>query len=269
MRTSVYVDGFNLYYGAVKGTPFKWLNPVELARRALPAANKVERVKYFTARVSGAADPDAPRRQHVYLLALDTLPEVEIIYGHFLSKTIWRPITNFPVAGAQIRSPVSVSIPSGNHRVDGGSLNVPATLQVSVYPPRGMPRAKGVGPLGDALVAEVHAMEEKGSDVNLAAHLLNDAWKARHENRSLRAPATGRQVIDYGCCGFATTWTRQSCRPNWRCRATWPGIRDNDPAAVPLRDCEAALERAHGFLFQRTEKISRFRLHRSKHTARC
>jgi uncharacterized LabA/DUF88 family protein len=27
------------------------------------------------------------------------------------------------------------------------------------------------------LIAEVHAMEEKGSDVNLAAHLLNDAWK--------------------------------------------------------------------------------------------
>lgn len=179
MRTWVYVDGFNLYYGALKGTPFKWLNPVELARRVLPAVNKVERVKYFTARMSGAVDPDAPRRQHLYLLALDTLPEVEIIYGHFLSKTIWRPITNFPVAGAQIRSPVSVTIPSGNHRVDGGSLNVPATLQVSIYPPPGKPRAKGVRrPLGDALVAEVHAMEEKGSDVNLAAHLLNDAWKA-------------------------------------------------------------------------------------------
>ena len=26
MNTYVYVDGFNLYYGAVKGTPYKWLN---------------------------------------------------------------------------------------------------------------------------------------------------------------------------------------------------------------------------------------------------
>ena len=25
-RTVVYVDGFNLYYGAVKGTPYKWLD---------------------------------------------------------------------------------------------------------------------------------------------------------------------------------------------------------------------------------------------------
>ena len=32
MRTRVYIDGFNLYYGAVKGTSFKWLDLVELAR---------------------------------------------------------------------------------------------------------------------------------------------------------------------------------------------------------------------------------------------
>ena len=26
MRTYIYIDGFNFYYGAVKGTPFKWLD---------------------------------------------------------------------------------------------------------------------------------------------------------------------------------------------------------------------------------------------------
>lgn len=26
MRTNVYVDGFNLYYGALRGTPYKWLD---------------------------------------------------------------------------------------------------------------------------------------------------------------------------------------------------------------------------------------------------
>lgn len=108
MRTWAYVDGFNLYYGAVKGTPFKWLDPVELARRVLPAGHVIERVKYFTARVSGAADPDAPRRQHAYLSVLQTLPEVALHFGRFLAKTIWRPITNFPVAGARIHSPVAV-----------------------------------------------------------------------------------------------------------------------------------------------------------------
>jgi hypothetical protein len=26
MRTYVYIDAFNLYYGALKGTPYKWLD---------------------------------------------------------------------------------------------------------------------------------------------------------------------------------------------------------------------------------------------------
>jgi hypothetical protein len=178
MRTFVYVDGFNLYYGAVKGTPYKWLNIVELAKRVLPASCSVERVKYFTARVSGADDPDTPKRQHAYLSALKTLPEVDILYGRFLAKTIWRPLTNFPVAGAQIHSPTVVSLPAGHHSVKGGSLTVPATLAVNIYPALGAKRKGAPRPLLDALIAEVHTMEEKGSDVNLAAHLLNDAWKA-------------------------------------------------------------------------------------------
>lgn len=185
MRTWAYIDGFNLYYGAVKGTPFKWLNPVELARQVLPAGITVERVKYFTARVSGAADPDAPRRQHAYLSALRTVPEIEIHFGRFLAKTIWRPITNFPVADATIESPLAVTLPAGQHKVTGGSLIVDAILPVQKYPPRNAARKNGCPrPLPKALITEVHSMEEKGSDVNLAAHLLNDAW-----NRSFDAAA--------------------------------------------------------------------------------
>ncbi len=26
VKTNFYIDGFNLYYGAVKGTPYKWLD---------------------------------------------------------------------------------------------------------------------------------------------------------------------------------------------------------------------------------------------------
>jgi len=53
MRTRVYVDGFNLYYGALKGAKFKWLNLVELARNMLPTDHKLDRLIYFTARSSG------------------------------------------------------------------------------------------------------------------------------------------------------------------------------------------------------------------------
>ena len=62
IKTWIYVDGFNLYYGAVKNTPYRWLNVANLASLLLPSSHTVDKVKYFTAHVSGAADHDAPRR---------------------------------------------------------------------------------------------------------------------------------------------------------------------------------------------------------------
>ena len=35
-QTIVYVDGFNFYHGAVKGTPYKWLDLAALCQRMLP-----------------------------------------------------------------------------------------------------------------------------------------------------------------------------------------------------------------------------------------
>ena len=177
MRTRVYVDGFNLYYGAVRGTPFKWLDPVRLSRLLLPPGCAIEKLNYFTARVSGISDPGAPARQHAYLSALRTLPQVELHFGSFLAKTVWRPLTNLPVAGRRIDAPQPVTLPEGHHPVAGP---VRRTLAVGSYPKRGgagkSRRRRPGAPRPDTLVAEFHAMEEKGSDVNLAAHLLNDAW---------------------------------------------------------------------------------------------
>ena len=165
-----------MYYGALRGTPFKWLNPVELSYRLLPAGHTIDRLYYFTARVSGVLDPGAPARQQIYLSALNTLPEVKIHYGSFLAKTNWRPLTNLPVANKRIDAPKPVTLPAGNHSVAG----LRKTLPVGGFSIDGAgkkKRRKVVRPLPDAIIAEVHTMEEKGSDVNLAAHLLNDAWK--------------------------------------------------------------------------------------------
>ena len=175
MKTRIYVDGFNLYYGSLKRTPYRWLNIVELARQLLPASHAVDKLNYFTARVSGVSDPQAPARQQAYLNALGTLPEVEMHFGSFLSKTVWRPLTNLPVSGQPIHTPTPVTLPAGNHQV-GGS----ATLPVGSYPTQNtgrQRRRKTTTPLPNAVIAEVHTMEEKGSDVNLAVHLLDDAWK--------------------------------------------------------------------------------------------
>ncbi|HLA82533.1 MAG TPA: NYN domain-containing protein [Thermoleophilia bacterium] len=126
-KTYVYVDGFNLYYGAVKDTPYKWLNIRRLCDLLLPA-HSIARIKYFTARVSARKDdPDKPTRQQIYLRALRTLPDLEIVYGSFLSHDVMLPLTE---------------------------------------PSPGGPR-----------FARVTRTEEKGSDVNIAAHLVYDAYQ--------------------------------------------------------------------------------------------
>ena len=131
MKTIVYIDGFNLYYGAVKGTPYKWLDVLALCRFLLPK-NQIVQIKYFTALVSARPhDPDQPNRQLLFLRALRTLPNLEIIYGHFLEHVVSMPLA---------------------HPTPGGPKYV-----------------------------QVIKTEEKGSDVNIAAHLVNDGYKRRYE----------------------------------------------------------------------------------------
>ena len=182
MKTRVYVDGFNLYYGAVKQTQFKWLDPVRLSRLLLPTTCTIDKLLYFTARVSGKVDNEAPARQETYLKALRSLPETEMHFGNFLGKSSWRPLTNLPVAGRSITtSQGAVTLPAGNHPVAGARPN---TLPVGNHGNRSQNhkrRGRPAQPLPHAVVAESFVLEEKGSDVNLAVHLLNDAWQDRFE----------------------------------------------------------------------------------------
>ncbi len=128
MAANVYIDGFNLYYGAIKDTPNKWLDLEALCHRLLPK-DDIKRIRYFTAKVSARpGDPQQPQRQQTYLRALATLPSVSIHYGHFLTHPVRMPLVNPPRRGSK--------------------------------------------------TAEVLKTEEKGSDVNLASHLLLDAFQS-------------------------------------------------------------------------------------------
>lgn len=85
-RAIVYIDGLNLYYGALKGTPYKWLDLEQLCRRLLPEYDLVG-IKYFTSRVlSLSYDPNAPQRQDIYLRALATLDPLLFIYFGKMKK---------------------------------------------------------------------------------------------------------------------------------------------------------------------------------------
>lgn len=125
LRTSVYVDGYNLYYGSLKKTPHKWLNLLELCKAYLPN-NDIISIKYFTAKISARPnDLQQPARQDAYLRALETIQCLEIILGHYLSHKVTARLANPPLIGSKY--------------------------------------------------VEIIKTEEKGSDVNLATHLLNDA----------------------------------------------------------------------------------------------
>lgn len=98
MVTNVYIDGFNLYYRALKGTPFKWLDLRKLAETLFPH-DTIHKVCYFTARLDARPDdPNQPRRQLIYLRALETLPDFEVHYGAFRSGVKRRPLAE-PVPG--------------------------------------------------------------------------------------------------------------------------------------------------------------------------
>ena len=92
MRTNVYIDGFNLYYGALKGKSYKWLDPRRLAAELLPR-HEIGKVCYCTARLEDERGNSGPRRrQNIYLRALRTLPNLEIVFGTFRKRTKRRPL---------------------------------------------------------------------------------------------------------------------------------------------------------------------------------
>lgn len=83
-RVSVYIDGFNLYFGICDlHARYKWLDVHKMSQAMLKGQQVLIDVKYFTARISG--DPTKESRQRRYLDAIDTTP-VQVYYGHYLGK---------------------------------------------------------------------------------------------------------------------------------------------------------------------------------------
>ncbi|MGC9409969.1 NYN domain-containing protein [Streptomyces sp. DZ1-3] len=101
MTANIYIDGFNLYYGLLKKNPdLKWLDPVSLCAKLVPAGQDIQRVRYFTARIKPRPDdPGGLQRQDAYLRALDTLPQVSVHYGRFLQSTTRMRLAQPPPGG--------------------------------------------------------------------------------------------------------------------------------------------------------------------------
>lgn len=108
MRTNIYVDAFNLFYGRLKGSPHKWLDLDALARRLLPG-NEIHRIRYFTAKVvSWPEDPDQHNRQDLYLRALEGIPHLSIHLGRFRVGRTWMRLAHPPQAGSPMVEVIKV-----------------------------------------------------------------------------------------------------------------------------------------------------------------
>ena len=123
-RTYIYVDGLNLYYRAAKLHNVKWLNILSLCEDKLMPDNNIIKIKYFTAMIGRSFNEGGITRQQIYIRALRTIPNLEIIKGRFKQETEKRPLASDP------RTKVKVII-----------------------------------------------IREKGSDVNLAVSMVDDAHK--------------------------------------------------------------------------------------------
>ncbi len=151
MRACVYVDGFNLFYGSLKGGKYKWLDIDKLVKNYFPSYS-IEKIKYFSAPTKARKnDLNKPVRQQMYFRALRTNPNTEIILGSFLENEVCFFVPSKTKNGTQQKAKVSV-------------LKNEMSL-----------------PLVDPNYLIVKKTEEKGSDVNLGAHLVMDAYEKRFD----------------------------------------------------------------------------------------
>lgn len=103
MRVGVYIDGYNLYYGARgicgRSTPgWRWLDLRAMCEAVIAARSRwhavcVQNVTYCTARISGSSNPQGQREQDVYLRALaHTRSATRISFGTYVARVATAPL---------------------------------------------------------------------------------------------------------------------------------------------------------------------------------
>lgn len=173
MLTNVYIDGFNFYYGAVKGTSYKWLDFSALCRILLPR-HQIKRIYYFTALVEARpSDPEKRLRQETYLRALRTIPNMKVIFGSFLTH-----VKNMPRANGQGFVDVI------NTQEKGSDVNLAAQMLLDGFK-NDYECAVVVSNDSDLLRPIQMTIRELGKTVGVLAPTQN-----KHPSRSLSANAT-------------------------------------------------------------------------------
>lgn len=115
-----------MYYGCLKGTPYRWLDVETLCKKLLPQ-KQINKIRYFTARVTARPnDPQQPQRQQIYLRALRTIPNLSIHYGHYLSHKV-----RMPIADPDTKGPKTVEVIKTEEK--GSDVNLATYLLVDAF----------------------------------------------------------------------------------------------------------------------------------------
>ena len=93
MKTNVYIDAGNLYYGLLRDNcSAKWLDPLALTRALIRSDHAIGAVKFYTARVrTYPYDAEAVERQRIYLRALSEIKGLKIVEGYYNKNKVWMP----------------------------------------------------------------------------------------------------------------------------------------------------------------------------------
>lgn len=151
MKFNAYIDGFNLYKGALQKRPdLKWLD-LRMLSSKLWEGHVLDHVYFFTSRIKEKFPGDqSPRRQHAYLRALEGAG-VEVVLGKFRKDITWQRFIS------QIHRQVI------NPSLDDPYQEIQNSFDRA---------AKVASP--DEIKALVWKYGEKGTDVNLASFLIRD-----------------------------------------------------------------------------------------------
>ena len=167
LRLGVYVDAFNVYYGARSqcgrgAAGWRWLDLFSLSERIASARfarpTRITTLKYCTALREKDGDASSARDQTMYLNALQVDGRAHIEFGQYNVK-MGKGVLVQPTPRRRYKRVVSP-----------GRESIPTWL----------PAEETMGPEGDVnLLVQYTSFEEKGSDVNVATHLLSDAFRGR------------------------------------------------------------------------------------------
>ncbi len=105
MDTIVYIDGYNLFYGRLRNTSFKWLDPMKLFQSISKIQNpstNIIKIKYFTAPVKAnfaSHGQKSTQSQDSYHRALKQLygDKICIIYGYHTVEMGYPPLYKKPI----------------------------------------------------------------------------------------------------------------------------------------------------------------------------